>query len=55
MTTDATHMTNEEFRGLYPDLAKMELVVLTEYDGDWIWQRRADGWHRLERDPLVYN
>lgn len=51
--TDNTYMTGAEFGKLYPELAKKELVVLTEHDGDWIWQRRSDGWHRLERDPVV--
>lgn len=42
-------MTLEEFRSLYPELAKKELVVLTEHDGDRIWARDTDGWHRLAR------
>jgi len=46
--SDDGFMTLEEFRSLYgPELAKKELVVLAEHDGERMWSRDATGWHRL--------
>lgn len=46
-------MTHVEFRQLYgPELAKKELVQLQEHDGTRMWKREADGWRRLDNQPL---
>lgn len=51
MTDPRDHMDLAEFKLLYPSLATKELVVLCEHDGDSMWQRRSDGWHRLGDKP----
>lgn len=50
MTTQTSDLiSHAEFKQLYgPELAKKELVVLLAHDGEGMWQKQADGWHRLQ-------
>lgn len=47
-----TFMTQQEMKATFPNLSpKAELVMLTEHDGEHVWQRDRDGWHRLDCQP----
>lgn len=50
--SDDGFMTLEEFTNLYGrELARKELVILQEHDGERMWQRQPDGWYRLSEAP----
>lgn len=46
------YISHVEFKENYgPELARKELVVLHERDGEHMWKKEADGWYRLQGEP----
>lgn len=48
--SDKDFMTVQEMREHFPgpSYRKLELVVLVDGNGEGMWARESDGWHRLE-------
>lgn len=47
-------MTHQEMSQNFPstNCSKLELVVLREHDGEHMWQRTGQVWHRLEGEII---